>query len=148
MKRLLWIAFLSLTFACEKEDAELTPVDSVIQVEVKEALIEDSQMIILSCQTEKEYSCINFSIITDVKREENSFTVSFLGIDGQKICATAIGPANAEINFGALENGLYKLELNSGSWKNKGTLVVSDQKLVLDFPQQNGIEILTPSVQR
>ena len=131
-----------------KEEIGELGIDSTIQVEIYEATIDNSTGFILSCRTEKDYTCSNFSIITDLDIHEDPFNITFLGVDKPNLCATAIGPATKLIDLGTLAEGVYEITLNNGSLKNKGILEITGQEIMLKFSQQKGIEILTPRVLR
>ena len=47
-----------------------------------------------------------------------------------------------------LTNGQYELELNNAGLINKGILKISDSEIIIDFKNQNGIEIITPITKR
>lgn len=148
MKIFICIAWLCLLFACSKEEVGKVPLEGIIQVEVKEITIDDSPRIMLSCRTIKEYPCANYSIITDQEVIDEPLKITFLAIEAPHNCFTALGPARAEIDLGTLENGIYDLIINNQSLANHGSLEITDQAIVLNFPQQNGIEIINPTVQR
>ena len=82
--------------------------------------------------------------------EGNSLKINFQHVspDASGKCGAAVGPATAEINLGTLDTGIYTIELNNGVLENKGTLEITSTELILDFPQQKGIDILTPVVLR
>lgn len=147
MSNLKWIFVLLIGFSCSKEEVEILQVP-LIQIAVKEVTAAGSQNIILSCRTEKEYNCSNNSIIAEKEIKAKSIEVAFLGISFPEICATAIGPARREIDLGPLGNGVYEVEILAGTFTNKGILEISEQQVRLEFPQQNGIEILTAVVER
>lgn len=150
MKKLFWIPVLLFVLSCEKESDPSLPVDSVVEVEIAEVSIDGAEKIVLSGKTRKEYSCSNYTINHRTANGEEAFSITFEEVvsDPEGRCFTALGPARAQIVLGALENGVYDLSLNNGALTNRGTLEVSDTEIVLNFPQQNGIEILTPVVLR
>lgn len=151
MKKLLWIPLMILFFSCEKGEVDHgQPIDSIIEIEMTEASLDNSGKIVLNCKTQKEYECFNYVIEYDRAGESAPFMITFqsVSLDSSGKCATAIGPARAEINLGILANGIYAIELNHGSSINRGILEVTDQELVLNIPQQKGVQILTPVVQR
>ncbi|AHM63405.1 hypothetical protein D770_25810 [Flammeovirgaceae bacterium 311] len=150
MKNLMWIPFIALLFSCEKvQDSELL-IDSVVEIELLEAVAAGTGEITLRCKTLKEYICYNYVIGYDKAGEGNALKINFqhIALGATQQCATAIGPATAEIALGKLEDGLYFLELNNGKLVNKGILEVSATEFILNFPQQTGIDILTPVVLR
>jgi hypothetical protein len=148
MRRLLLITFLWTVFACNEDHVDEINIDSVIQVELKLTTTENVQNIVLSCKTKKEFPCYNYLLITDKEVTEELLSITFVGIDKQNYCATAIGPAKRDIDFGELKNGLYTIRLNNGSLRNQGTLEVTDDEVIFNIINPNGIEILTSSVQK
>ncbi len=150
MKKLFWIPVLLFVLSCEKDADPGLPVDSVIEVEIAEISVDGEEVMILSGKTRKEYSCSNYIINHSTAYGEEAFSITFEEVvpDPEGRCFTALGPARAQIILGALENGVYELSLNSGPFTNRGTLEVSDTEIILNFPQQNGIEVLTPVVLR
>src|SRR5687767_2744852 len=120
MKSLKLLFIFSLLFfaACDKEDDSLDggPIDSTIQISAKET--SSTGEIILNCKTEKEYECFNNKISTTKRIGQNTIEISFEKITGENKCATATGPATAEINLGALAVGEYHLTLETMDAQN------------------------------
>lgn len=150
MKKLTIFVLLTLFVACEQNNDDLlnkNAIDSKIKVDAREYL--DTKKIVLNCQTEKAYPCVNYPILTEQHfNKNNQLSITFTNVVETDICFTAIGPATTMIDLSKLTNGLYELELNNASLKNKGVLKISDSEIVLDFKNQNGIEITTPVVKR
>lgn len=150
MKNLFWIPLITLLFSCEKVQENELLIDSVVEIQMLDAAAAGSGDLLLRCKTLKEYICYNYVIGYNKAGEGNTLKISFqhVSLGASQQCATAIGPATAEVNLGILEDGLYDLELNNGKLVNKGTLEVTAKELILNFPQQKGIDILTPVVLR
>ena len=147
MRKIVAVLGLLLFFSCEKEETS-HPISSTIQIQTNELAIGNEKRIFLSCATEKIYACSNFNIITSQQAQPNLFQVHFSGIDNIKHCATAIGPARAEIELGALKNGEYLLELNAKAFRNSGKIKITDSEIILSFPHQQGIAIMNPVYKR
>lgn len=147
MKKVVYLLFLLFTVACHKEE-ELTGglLDSTVQIEAK--IDKGTERIFLFCKTAKKYDCYNYKIATTTQTNGQPFHITFRGIIEASQCANASGPARAEINLGDLQAGEYALTLAVGDFSNNGTLQVTETEISLSFPQQNGIEILTPVIQR
>lgn len=144
------VVFLFSMLACKDDEAgEFLPVDSTVQVEAIETILGNETQFILSLKTEKEYACLNYSLVTEKEMGDSSFLVRVLGVDPPEgNCVTALGPAAAAINLGELPNGLYELVIKVNSFTNKGTLEITADEISLDFPQQSGISVPNPEVPR
>lgn len=155
MKRLVGFALLFLAFACKKEEVVTDfSLDSEVQVQLEVSDTKQANLveIKLVCKTEKEYGCANYTILTQKEKEivqgDEAIQITFLGVQSPDICATAFGPAYTEIELGSFGQGVYMLHLNTPLFTNKGLLEITEEEVKLYFPQQDGIEILTPAVQR
>ncbi len=102
----------------------------------------------LFCKTEEIYTCSNFSLLTEKEFNENSFNITFRSVGITTICLTALGPATTLIDFNALSNGEYEIELNNATLKNKGTLKVTNTDISLIFDQENGIDFVRQHTKR
>ncbi|QED36981.1 hypothetical protein FK178_04315 [Antarcticibacterium arcticum] len=146
--KIISLIFLMLMAACDREDesSNISPVDSVILI----SAIETSapKEIILNCRTKKEYQCYNYKIVTSKRTGQKSVEINFESIKGERLCATALGPATAMINLGEFAIGEYSLSLNVMESQNEGRLIITPTEIKFEFDNQNGIEILTPIVQR
>jgi hypothetical protein len=150
MKYLSCIPLLFLFFSCEKEPEGELLIDSIVEVEMTETAASAAGEVFLNCKTLKEYICYKYVIGYDKAGEDNIIRINFQHVmpGTTQQCATAVGPATARISLGKLENGDYAIELNNGKMLNKGTLEVTNAELILNFPKQTGIDILTPVVLR
>ncbi|WP_224997184.1 hypothetical protein [Cesiribacter sp. SM1] len=150
MKYLFCIPVFLLIFSCEKGPGDELLIDSLVEVEMAEAAVGGGEQVVLHCKTLKEYICYDYVIGYDRNGDGDVIRIDFQHIapGASQQCASAVGPARASINLGNLENGEYAIELNNGKQLNKGTLEVSDKELILNFPKQTGIDILTPVVLR
>jgi len=149
MKKLLYLFFFWLIVSCEKEQTKPPiTVDSLILIEVEDIMTNSEKKIILNCQTEKIYNCSNYYIDQTQIIADDKFSFIFNGIGTDKICTTALEPAKTTLYIGALASGAYPLSLKVNGLQNTGTLTVTDTKILLDFPQQNGLKILNPVYDR
>ncbi|GAB3534078.1 hypothetical protein GCM10027443_20650 [Pontibacter brevis] len=147
MKKLGILLSMLLLISCEKEESEQIPIDSDILIEVKE-VGSDPKRIVIVGKTEKEYNCYNNTIVTNKRFTQKTIEITFKAVEGDTKCATAMGPATTEIDLGALDNGEYSLQLNTTTTKNEGLLKLTTTEIILEYSQQEGIDILTPVVQR
>jgi len=145
MKKLLYLFFFWLIVSCKKEGAtSQISINADILIEVQEITISSEKRVALNCSTEKIYNCSNYYIDLVQEKSADSITVNFKGISPDEICATALGPAKTKIDLGSLTNGLYSLTLNINHLENNGLLTITDSQILLDFPRQDGIQILNP----
>ncbi|MGV3502221.1 MAG: hypothetical protein ACO1O1_00825 [Adhaeribacter sp.] len=149
MVRVLYLfIFCTLLGSCRPEEAVPTfPLESPVEVEIKEILLEGKKHVVLSCRTKKIYDCSNNYLKVSMQQAAGQVTVSFLGITGDRLCLSALGPARADLDLGQLPNGQYQLKLN-GLEANQGTLTVTDTTIQLSFSQPQGIEIVNPVFNR
>lgn len=150
MKKKTILLFLAILFtACEdKVNLEGNPINSNINIAIKEHIEADARTLYLYCSTEKTYSCANYPIITETEVGLNRFKIDFVEVWKTDFCFTAIGPATAYINLSVLGNGKYDIELNNGNIKNNGTLTISDTRIDLHIKKQKGIIVSGESLQR
>jgi len=150
MRNTLIAVIAILLWACADGDSELndSPIDSKITIETRELLDVDSRRLTFSCATERVYPCVNYPLLTDRQDDENSFQLTFKSVGITDICLTALGPATASVELGAIAEGEYAFELNNADQKNKGTLKITESEIKLIFDHQNGIEIVRASTKR
>ncbi len=148
MRKTIIFILAIFSLACESEDfLKTNAIDSAIEIAIREDL--SSKRIVLVCKTEREYPCSNFPILTKQSfKENNKVSITFTNVAESEICFTAIGPATAEIDLTGLSNGKYELELNNGELKNKGSILISDTEISLDFKNLKGVKIAMPLVKR
>lgn len=140
--------FCALLWGCGPDEAVPTfPLESSVEVEIKELLVAGTKHVVLSCRTKKDYECANNLIKVSVQQTAGQVSVSFLGITGERLCMEALGPARADLDLGRLPNGQYQLRLN-GLEANQGTLTITDSTIQLSFSQPRGIEIVNPVFNR
>jgi hypothetical protein len=145
--KLLAMFFVLLMIACDKEDeSQSSPIDSIILITATET--SSTNEIVLDCRTKKQYQCFNYKIVSTKRTSENSIEISFVAIDSGNICATAFGPATTKINLGVLPIGEYSLTFEIMGEQNNGLLIVTQTQIIFEFDNLEGIEILTPIVQR
>ena len=147
--RLLYLfIFCALFWGCSPDEAVPTfPLESAVEVEIKELPVAGEKHVVLSCRTKKNYECANNFIKVSVQQAAGQVSISFLGITGERLCLEALGPARADLDLGRLPNGQYQFKLN-GLKANQGTLTITDTRIQLSFPQLQGIEIVNPVFNR
>lgn len=146
--RLLSLLFVLLMFGCDKEDESSNKhsIDSVILISANET--SPSGEIVLDCRTKKQYQCSNYKIVSTKRTGQNSVEINFVAVEIGNICATAFGPATTKINLGELPIGEYYLTFEIRGEQNNGLLIVTHTHIIFEFDNLEGIEILTPTVER
>lgn len=89
---------------------------------------EKEPSLVLNFYTTKSYPCINYSIEISTFREDNELIIRLEGIDIDRICATAIGPASNKIK---LPENTEKLILINGEKIDQYSVRVTEEHVVL-----------------
>ena len=129
MKKIIFFLTLIFLISSCKKDYQLEEIDSDILVSV---VNKDSEIEIKG-ETEREYSCSNYTIINSNKNRKNEIYIHFKKVQVPDICLTSIGPAKCTIGIGKLANGDYPITFELNNKKTKGNLKVgSTTELILD----------------
>lgn len=99
--------------------------------------------LLLSMETEKIYSCCNYSIETFFQRLGSLLSVDIRGILQPDICLTALGPAFWG-DFLELEEGVYSLEFMDGLQKNVFELTVAQNAVTVAEASGSGVGFALP----
>jgi hypothetical protein len=99
--------------------------------------------LLLSMETEKIYSCCNYSIETFFQRLGSLLSVDIRGILQPDICLTALGPAFWG-DFLELEEGVYSLEFMDGLQKNVFELTVAQNAVTVAEASASGVGFALP----
>ncbi|WP_373524327.1 hypothetical protein [Aquiflexum sp.] len=143
MRNFLILITCLFTVACDlaNNSQPITAIESQIIINPVEVLGESLRSLSLVCKTEKIYPCINYPLLTDKIIKENGIFITFKSVEETTFCLTALGPATAILDLGNVRTGQNNMELNTTSHRNAGNLTITDSEIIVDFPQQNGIEI-------
>lgn len=148
LKILVSFVILLLTLSCGNDDDNLNIIalNSKVLISAEETT---SGNIILYCETAEDYSCANYEISKSTDINQNAAEISFNGvfIEGE-MCATALGPATTTINLGNWEIGEYPLRFGTPNTQDNGQLTITQTQIKFEFETQEGIEILTPVIER
>lgn len=150
MRNFLIFITCLFTVACDlaNNSQPITAIESKIIITPMEVLGESSRSLSLVSKTEKIYPCINYPLLTDKIVKENGIFITFKSVEETTFCLTALGPATAILDLGNVGNGQSNMELNTTSHRNAGNLTITDSEIIVDFPQQNGIEIVRKVTKR
>lgn len=120
MKKIISILTLVLIICSCKKDYQLGDIDSNILVSV---VNQDSEIVITG-ETERVYSCSNYSITKSINSRENEIYIHFKNVQIYDLCQTSLGPAKCKIEIGKLANGEYPITFELNNLKTKGILKV------------------------
>ena len=139
-----WLIITGSTSSCGKQaEGDLSAV-SGINIRMVEMFDKSPRTIQFHFFTTKIYPCSNYPIILESLQSSNSIDISFKGVMKTDLCATALGPATAHIDLGALSNGTYTLNLRSGGVRRTGTLVVSSDSYKVNLGRNSAFRFETP----
>lgn len=124
LKTTVMVLLVITTIGCEKNETH-KGIDSEINIRMVEVLDKSPRTLQMYFSTTKIYPCCNYPIDLSLKKSSNTFDISFKGVIETDMCLTALGPATATIDLGALSNGTYQLNFQNGSSWHSGQLVVS-----------------------
>ena len=99
-------------------------------------------------ETEKEYPCINYTIISSGEKMDNKIKIWIDGVREEEICLTATGPAKTTIGFGGLKEEVYEFDFKVKSTKVCGTLTITSDEYQLDLESNEVIEVVNPVLVR
>lgn len=131
---LLLLTAICLLSACSKENAlecdpsECEPIDSDILVS---AYLNMDGNVILQAETEKHYTCYNYSIAHTVSILQKEIRIEFHNVRIPFGCMFAIGPAVAIIDLGKLKPGNHSLKFRLNPVLIEGLLYVGEDLEVL-----------------
>lgn len=111
--------------SCSEKDEVDVNVDSDINIRMVEIYDQSPRTVQFHCTTTKIYPCCNYPIYAAYQQSSNVIDISFKGVIESEFCLTALGPATAVIDLGALSNGTYRLNMHNGDIKHSGELIVS-----------------------
>ncbi|MEQ1834295.1 MAG: hypothetical protein ABL977_14700 [Candidatus Eisenbacteria bacterium] len=108
------------------------PLDSQVLIGLTEVLPEHS--LVLYCRTAREYPCVNYTLAAQAQTNRGGYSLQFDHVVAPAVCATAIGPARAELELGTLGDGEHTLAMRARGSRLAGTLHVSAGAYAVDAP--------------
>jgi len=105
-------------------EGNITAVDTKILIRPVETYNTSPRTLQLWCATEREYSSGSNPIIVVKQQSPGTIDISFKGV-AQTGMTADIGPAKANIDLGALDEGTYTLNLYNGNVKQTAWIIVS-----------------------
>lgn len=76
--------------------------------------------------TDQIYGCFNNEIVNEVLWRGSSINIIIEGIYFPELCLTALGPATARIELGALSPGEYNITISNGTFSTFKLIVTED----------------------
>lgn len=113
--------------------SDTQPINSNIEIEMREILGGDERSLEFDCKTTEIYSCMNFPIDRRYSVKPESISIRFKNVIDPGICATALGPATTTINLGNLLQGAYKLDIQVAGSRNSGNLIVTVDQYIIEI---------------
>ena len=140
MKHFIWILLATLVIhSCSKDDKNSDgKINSKIAVTLIEELSESNNSLNILSETIEQQPCINYSLLTNYKKDANSIRISYEDIIKPEVCFTAIGPAKTSISYD-LPNGEYDVEFVNDGVLNLADLSVDNEKYIIKMLSQNNI---------
>lgn len=141
MRKGIFLVIMLFLLSCQKEifvNGDYTKLitetylDSDIEFfpsETYSSSNEREPSLVLNFYTTKSYPCINYSIEISTFREENELIVRLEGVDIDRICATAIGPASNKIK---LPENTEKLVFINGEKIDQYSVRVTEESVVMN----------------
>ena len=135
--------------SCSKQgQGNISPIDSAINIRMVETFDKSPRTVQLYCSTTKIYPCCNYSINVEHRQSSNVIDISFKNVIEHDFCLTALGPASAVIDLGALSNGTYRLNLNIGSVRRTGELVVTSDSYKVNIANNKAFRFTNTPLNR
>ena len=124
---------LHCVFSPEDQGASRVPLDAPVVFKLIEShspYQPGAPVMFLTMNTEREYGCVNYAILTNISIRQHIIEVSLLGVGVPEVCLTAIGPAWSRHEL-HLRNGDYGLRFRRGKQVDDYSIAVSDSSVVI-----------------
>jgi hypothetical protein len=147
------LAFLFMVSSC-KEDKLGDPIivsniKKEFYLDVSEILGPGQRTTQFKVQTIEDGECLNGSIDFDFTHVGNRLTVLLKDVVIPEDCIPGIAPSTADVTAGALNAGFYLFNFNlRNTVNNKGTLIVEDNRYLLELETEEGVILLHKEVFR
>ena len=100
------------------------PINGDILIGLTEKLPERS--LTFACRTQQTYPCFNYILDCSLAQRQHSIRLDFNRVIAPSVCLTAIGPARAQFDLGALAPGSTSLALRTPLGDVNGLIEVSE----------------------
>lgn len=144
-----WILVGVVAFAlvgCKLESLQdpiiVTNIEKEFYINLWEELYPNTRNLRIDLQSIKNQDCLNYTIEYKWEAASNQFDLEINDITAPADCLPGIGPANAKIGVGDLENQFFKMKIGLGEAViNEGQLVVDGETYTLQMDTEEGIII-------
>ncbi|MBX2878014.1 MAG: hypothetical protein KTR30_38200 [Saprospiraceae bacterium] len=144
-----WMLIGIVAFAlvgCKLESLQdpiiVTNVEKEFYINLWEELYPNTRNLRIDLQSIKNQDCLNYTIDYKWNATSNQFDLEINDITPPADCLPGIGPANAKIGVGDLENQFFKMKIGLGETViNEGQLLVNSESYTLQMDSEEGIII-------
>ncbi len=120
----------------------VTNIEKEFYINLWEELYPNSRNLRIDLQSIKNQDCLNYSIDYKWNAASNQFDLAINDIVSPMDCLPGLGPANAIIDVGDLENQFFKMNIGLGETVvNEGQLLVNSESYTLQMDTEEGIII-------
>jgi len=138
LKNILTIISVISFSSCDILDNDgslISPLDSKINFKVIESYddyeVASTPLFFIELQTEKNYGCSNYGVITHHNIGNKSISIEIIGINKPDACLTSIGPANGRIKLGQL-SGAFEINITNTNFSDTYNLSISESLIILN----------------
>lgn len=120
----------------------VTNIEKEFYINLWEELYPNTRNLRIDLQSIKNQDCLNYGIDYKWNAASSQFDLEINDITPPGDCLPGIGPANAKIGVGELENQFFKMKIGLGETVvNEGQLVVNGESYTLQMDTEEGIII-------
>lgn len=141
------LACLVAAPGCAKKETT-APIDSRVLVRPWERLEASGRTLVLDCETERIYGCVNHQLLSVDSRVGSAFGIVFLGVTMPDACLTALGPARARIDLGRIADGSYTLAMRVNERRVRATMDIGRDAIVVTGGESEWTHVPRPSLRR
>ena len=151
-----WILVGIVVFAlvgCKLESLQdpiiVTNIEKEFYINLWEELYPNTRNLRIDLQSIKNQDCLNYTIDYQWNASASRFDLGINHITPPTDCQPGIGPANARIGVGDLENLIFNMKISLGETViNEGQLVVTGESYTLQMETEEGIIIPEKTLRR
>lgn len=146
---LFFSSFVLFQTACEKDEIDTIPLQTV-NGEILETVDYGTKVFLFKFNTDLETYPITYIIRNENSVEGNQVNIKLIDIqkDGHDDLNIQKGPASCLIQLGALNNGVYDVNITAGTFTGNGKFTITDDQVAFDFPSTEGISISNDTLSR
>jgi len=137
------LLFTAITFSsCKKDKIETVPLETV-NGELFETVDYGSKVFLFDFKTDLLTYPVTYLIRSSSSVNGNQINIKLTDIekDGHDDLNIALGSASCTVNLGSLANGVYDLQIEVVNTVNSGTLTITDDQTLINFPSTQKLTI-------